>query len=146
MSENTFPNSQPKKRKIDHDFSCEENSEIRGFSQELINQSQDIELSGSQMIAEEVYDLTLVEENLAEEFNDDTTWEKIESISITNWLKKQEKKVYDLPDAFFAKIDKDGKFLGTVKCSRENCPTFVSREAKIKKNINVKTSHCKVIF
>ena len=47
MSENTFPNSQPKKRKIDHDFSCEENSEIRGFSQELINQSQDIELPGN---------------------------------------------------------------------------------------------------
>jgi len=120
MSENTFPNSQSKKRKIDHDFSCEENSEIRGFSQELLNQSQEIEPSGSQIIAEEIFDLTLVEENLAHEIIDDTTWEKIESISITKWLEKQDKKIYDLPDAFFAKIDKDGKFLGTVKCSRED--------------------------
>jgi len=85
--------------------------------------------------------LTLVEENLADEIIDDTTWEKIESISITKWLEKQDKKIYDLPDAFFAKIDKDGKFLGTVKCSREDCATFISREAKIEKNINVKTSH-----
>ncbi|CBY23348.1 unnamed protein product [Oikopleura dioica] len=117
MSDNTFPNSKSKKRKIDHDFSCEENSEIRGFSQELLNQTQEIEPSGSQIIAEEIFDLTLVEENLADEIIDDTTWEKIESISITKWLEKQDKKIYDLPDAFFAKIDKDGKFLGTVKCS-----------------------------
>ncbi|CAG5112310.1 Oidioi.mRNA.OKI2018_I69.chr2.g6537.t1.cds [Oikopleura dioica] len=112
------------------------------LSQESTNQSQEIQQSASQQVTAEIFDLTLAEENVVDEAAlNDHTWEKIESTTIINWLKRQDKEVYDLPEAFFAKLDKNGIFTGTVKCNRENCPTFVSRETKNKKNINVKTSH-----
>ena len=109
MSQNDFHSFQPKNRKRNHDFISQENSETRDLSQESANESQENIQFASLLEAPEYYDLTAAEEEeAAEQIISDFTWKKIESTGITNWLQKQDKTIYDLPDAFFAKIDKNG--------------------------------------
>ena len=140
MAESDSPNFRSKKRKI----------EDTNFNEPLLspplpeNVFPDSQPSGSQTVATEIFDLTLVEPE-TEKYEDQSVWKKVELQSVSAMLQKLDRNLYDVPEHFSAKFDAHGKFLGNVKCSNDKCDSFISRDFSIKKNMNLKLSHRKFL-
>ena len=122
-----------KKRKIEEDNF--EGPLLSPPSQE--NLLPDSQLSESQAVASDVFDLTLVEPVENEKCDNEFVWEKIELQSVTAMLKKFDRNLYEVPESFSAKFNKKGIYQGYVKCSHEKCESFISRELNSKKNLNI---------
>ena len=125
-----------KKRKIEN-----ENWEGPLLTPPLQEERDTVQQTGSQQIASDLVDLTLTP--LEENHENQPTWKIIELQSLTTALSKLDKNLYDIPEPFFMKLDKDGKFHGDVKCSDSKCREFISRDAQNKKNIKLKVDQSK---
>lgn len=125
-----------KKRKIEN-----ENWEGPLLTPPLQEERDTVQQTGSQQIASDLVDLTLTP--LEENHENQPTWKKIELQSLTTALSKLDKNLYDIPEPFFMKLDKDGNFHGDVKCSDSKCRAFISRDAQNKKNIKLKVDQSK---
>jgi len=127
-----------KKRKLEEE-NYEEPLLEPPLQENLLPESQ---LSGSQTVVTDIFDLTLVEQE-SEKLEDRFVWKKIELQSVTSMLQKLDRSMYEVPENFSVKFDEEGKYLGKVRCSNHKCQSFISRDLSSKKNLNLKLSHRK---
>jgi len=125
-----------KKRKLEEENDEEPLLELQE------NQLPESQLSGSQTVVTDIFDLTLVEQE-SEKLEDRFVWKKIELQSVTSMLQKLDRSMYEVPENFSVKFDEEGKYLGKVRCSNHKCQSFISRDLSSKKNLNLKLSHRK---
>ena len=109
--------------------------------QEFSQTSQEAQPTGSQTVATDFLDLTLVDtENGINE--NPFIWKKITQQSVIDYLAKEDTSVYDVPEYFSAQFDGEEKYTGNVQCSL-GCRSFICRDSQSKRNINLKLSHSK---
>ena len=140
----------PKKRKLDsestesNDFLSRENEFESQRSENL--DFQDNQQTPSQQLETEIFDLTLVPPPEAENAEPTKIWQKIQLDAVDKMLRRKDRNLFDVPEAFFAQIDGEGKYLGVLKCSDKKCETFQSRDKQITRRMNYKISHSKFLF
>ncbi|CBY40951.1 unnamed protein product [Oikopleura dioica] len=98
-----------KKRKLEEE-NYEEPLLEPPLQENLLPESQ---LSGSQTVVTDIFDLTLVEQE-SEKLEDRFVWKKIELQSVTSMLQKLDRSMYEVPENFSVKFDEEGKYLGKV--------------------------------
>ena len=141
MAESDYPIFRSKKRKVEEENELDNSLLDFPLAENSFPESQPSG-SNSQAVAAEIFDLTLVEPE-PEKNEVLFVWKKLELHSVTDLLHKCDKTMFEVPENFSAKYDKDENYLGTVKCSNDRCKPFICRDSNNKKNLNIKLSQRK---